>query len=232
MAGVRECFDRFRKLALASSLYGGASGGRASLVFLSYCDRHAFIAAFGALSTFFKNNRGCAVNHLVSVVIPTYNRAHDLARAVDSVLKQTYPHWEALVIDNHSTDSTSEVVHQFNDKRIRYFEIANNGVIAASRNLGIHHSRGDFIAFLDSDDLWKNDKLGKSIFWLNSGFDVVYHDMDIVSIISMLPEKYRKQLKDYKSEGVLDFSANIHGSYFGGSLPEVNSRFGIERGNA
>ncbi len=121
------------------------------------------------------------LNHLVSVVIPTYNRAPDLSRALDSVLKQTYPHWEALVIDNHSTDNTYEVVRRLNEKRIRYFEISNNGVIAASRNLGIHHSNGEFIAFLDSDDIWKNDKLEKSILWLNQGFDVVYHDMNIVS---------------------------------------------------
>ena len=118
---------------------------------------------------------------LVSVVIPTYNRADDLARALDSVLRQTYPRWEALVIDNRSTDNSHDVVHRLNDARIRWLEIANNGVIAASRNLGIYHASGEFIAFLDSDDYWKSDKLERSIFWLSRDFDIVYHDMHIVN---------------------------------------------------
>ena len=118
---------------------------------------------------------------LVSVIIPTYNRAADLARALDSVLRQTYPYWEVLVIDNHSTDNTYEVVHQLSDARIKWLEITNKGVIAASRNLGIRHANGEFIAFLDSDDFWQPDKLEKSMFWLGQGFDIVYHDMHIIS---------------------------------------------------
>jgi len=121
------------------------------------------------------------MSSLVSVVIPTYNRAHDLGRALDSVLKQTYPYWEAVVIDNHSTDNTHEVVHGLKDARINSLKITNNGVIAASRNLGIRHATGEFIAFLDSDDFWAADKLDKSISWLGRGFDIVYHDMRIIS---------------------------------------------------
>jgi glycosyltransferase involved in cell wall biosynthesis len=118
---------------------------------------------------------------LISVVIPTYNRADDLKKAIESVINQTYADWELLVIDNHSTDHTREIIDNINDKRIRLFEIDNQGVIAASRNLGINNSKGKYVAFLDSDDIWTEDKLEKSMFWLNQGYDVVYHDMDIVS---------------------------------------------------
>lgn len=121
------------------------------------------------------------MTQVVTVVIPTYNRARDLAVALDSVRKQTYSEWEAIVVDNHSSDNTREVVGRFNDARIKFVEITNNGLIAASRNLGIRHASGKFVAFLDSDDFWTAEKLEKSVNWLNQGFDVVYHDMHIVS---------------------------------------------------
>lgn len=96
---------------------------------------------------------------LVSVVIPTYNHAHFLGRALQSVLDQTYTNWEAIIIDNHSQDNTDEVVQSFTDPRIILLKIHNNGVIAASRNMGIRAAKGEWIAFLDSDDLWYPKKL-------------------------------------------------------------------------
>lgn len=96
---------------------------------------------------------------LVSVVIPTYNHAHFLGRALQSVLDQTYPHWEVLVVDNHSQDSTEDVIKGFNDTRLRLLKIHNHGVIAASRNLGMREAKGEWIAFLDSDDCWYPKKL-------------------------------------------------------------------------
>jgi glycosyltransferase involved in cell wall biosynthesis len=96
---------------------------------------------------------------LVTVVVPTYNHAHFLGRALQSLLDQTYSRWEALIIDNYSQDNTNEVVHSFGDPRIRLLKIHNHGVIAASRNMGIIAARGDWIAFLDSDDCWYVNKL-------------------------------------------------------------------------
>lgn len=119
------------------------------------------------------------MNPVVSVVIPTYNRARDLARALDSIRSQTFPHWEALVVDNHSQDDTAAVVEELGDIRIRLFTIRNEGVIAASRNLGIQHSRGKYIAFLDSDDAWHPEKLERSLKLFEQGHDVTYHDMAI-----------------------------------------------------
>lgn len=96
-------------------------------------------------------------NRLVSVIIPTYNRAHVLGRAVDSVLAQTYSPVEVVVVDDGSTDTTPELLAGYGD-RIRVLTQENAGVSAA-RNLGIRESRGDFIALLDSDDAWTPDKL-------------------------------------------------------------------------
>ncbi len=98
-------------------------------------------------------------NPLVSVVIPSYNRADDLKRAVQSVITQTYQNWEIIIVDNSSTDHNVQVVESFSDNRIRLLNIQNGGVIAKSRNLGIQSAKGDWIALLDSDDWWKSSKI-------------------------------------------------------------------------
>lgn len=114
----------------------------------------------------------------VSVVIPTYNHAKFLGRALQSVLDQTYPSWEALVIDNHSQDDTNEVIKSFGDPRIRLLKIHNHGVIAASRNMGMREANGEWIAFLDSDDFWYPKRLETimSAVELNDAYDVLSND--------------------------------------------------------
>jgi glycosyltransferase involved in cell wall biosynthesis len=113
------------------------------------------------------------VNTLISVIIPTYNHAHFLKEALKSVLDQSYTKFEVLVIDNHSTDNTEEMVLSFSDPRIRLLKIHNKGVIAASRNLGISKANGSLVAFLDSDDYWFPDKLKKASSLFHEGYDVV-----------------------------------------------------------
>ena len=103
---------------------------------------------------------------LVSVVIPTFNRAKDLERALRSVLAQTHTNWEVLIVDNYSEDNTDEVIENLNEPRITLFKIHNHGVIAVSRNWGIQHARGKYIAFLDSDDWWTEKKLSESVQYL------------------------------------------------------------------
>jgi len=98
---------------------------------------------------------------LVSAVIPTFNRGWIMAEAVQSVLDQTYEPLEIIVVDDGSTDNTRAVLEPFMDK-ITLLKQDNKGVSAA-RNLGIQHARGEFIAFLDSDDLWLPDKTGCQI---------------------------------------------------------------------
>ena len=84
----------------------------------------------------------------VSIVIPTYNHANFLGKALESVITQTFTNWEAIVVDNQSTDHTSQVISKFNDHRIKYIKISNYGIIAKSRNLGINVAKGEWIAFL------------------------------------------------------------------------------------
>ena len=111
----------------------------------------------------------------VSVVIPTFNHAKFLKKALDSVVAQTFQNWEAVVVNNFSTDNTIEVVNSFADPRIKLFNFSNNGVIAASRNHGLKEAAGDFIAFLDSDDVWYPNKLQKCVEQASAGYQFICH---------------------------------------------------------
>ena len=111
----------------------------------------------------------------VSIILRTFNRAHILARAIDSVLAQSYPHWELLVIDNFSSDNTHELISTYQDKRIKFLQFANHGIIAKSINFALLHASFDLIAILDSDDWWHSDKLLLSVPPFETGSDLVYH---------------------------------------------------------
>ncbi|MBT8423090.1 MAG: glycosyltransferase family 2 protein [Gammaproteobacteria bacterium] len=100
---------------------------------------------------------------LVSVVIPAYNRAHTLVRALDSVIAQTLQDFEIVVVDDASTDNTAEVIRDYSDERIRYLRHDSNQFAAAARNTGIAAATGRYIAFLDSDDAWFPEKLERQI---------------------------------------------------------------------
>jgi glycosyltransferase involved in cell wall biosynthesis len=112
---------------------------------------------------------------LVSVVIPTYNHARFLTEALAAVKAQTLTDWEAIVVDNHSQDGTATVIESMCDPRISHVLIHNQGVISASRNLGMSLAKGRYIAFLDSDDVWCPEKLEYCVARLEAGFDVVCH---------------------------------------------------------
>ena len=98
---------------------------------------------------------------LVSVILPVYNRAGWVARAVESVLAQTHRPVELLVVDDGSTDDTRRVIEGFGS-RLRLLEQSHAGAEAA-RNLGLAHARGEFVAFIDSDDVWYEDRLSRQL---------------------------------------------------------------------
>jgi glycosyltransferase involved in cell wall biosynthesis len=97
-------------------------------------------------------------NPKVSVVIPTYNRVGTVPRAIESVLAQTVSDLEVIVVDDGSSDETGKVLGELFGDRIRYFAQVNRGASVA-RNKGVEEARGEWIAFLDSDDLWEKEKL-------------------------------------------------------------------------
>ena len=102
--------------------------------------------------------------NLVSVIIPTYNREKSLPRAVRSVLEQDYKLLEVIIVDDCSSDATEEVVNSFVDDRIHYYRLGKNMGAAYARNYGVSISKGRFVAFQDSDDVWHPTKLQKQMY--------------------------------------------------------------------
>ena len=139
---------------------------------------------------------------LVSIIIPTYKRVEKLKRAIDSVLNQTFTNWEIIVIDNHSSDGTKELIDNYNNPKIKILFIKNNGNIAKSRNFGIKKSKGKYLALLDSDDLWTQNKLKICINALRKKIKLVYHDMYI--------QKNNKQIIFKKSGMCRDLKKPIY----------------------
>lgn len=105
------------------------------------------------------------IDGLVSIITPAYNAAAYIAETIASVLAQTYTKWEMLIVNDCSKDNTAEIVQSYaaKDKRIKLINLKQNSGAAAARNTAIQNANGRYIAFLDSDDLWKKEKLQKQI---------------------------------------------------------------------
>jgi len=143
----------------------------------------------------------------VSVIIPTYNRAHFLSQAIQSVLAQTYSDYELIVVDDGSTDSTKDLIapyaHQLNG-RFKYIHQQHKNLPSA-RNTGIRHANGDYIAFLDSDDMWVSTKLEKQmntidktgLALVHTGVKHVFLTKDKSPDLLPMPKKLAMNRKDY-----------------------------------
>ncbi len=106
---------------------------------------------------------------MISIIVPTYNRAKEIPKSIESILSQTYKDFELIIIDDGSTDNTQEVVETYQDKRIRYIKntTSQHGVSVA-RNIGIRESAGEYITFNDSDDIFYPEKLERQLAFLES----------------------------------------------------------------
>ena len=115
-------------------------------------------------------------DNMVSIVMPSFNTALYIARAIRSVQVQTYTNWELIIVDDCSSDNTDEVVFPFlRDKRIKYIRNLKNQGAALSRNTALRQARGRWIAFLDSDDVWAKNKLEKQLnFMLRNDYHFSY----------------------------------------------------------
>lgn len=162
------------------------------------------------------------VDGLVSVIMPSWNTGKFIAESIQSVIDQTYENWELIIVDDCSTDNTDEVVAKFRDKRIRYFKNEKNSGAALSRNRALREARGEWIAFLDSDDLWNSDKLEHQINFMNKhGYTLSYTEYEKIDeeskplrIYVSGPEKVNKHKMynyDYIGQLTMMYSAKEFG---------------------
>ncbi len=110
------------------------------------------------------------IDRLVSIIMPSWNTERFIAESIQCVIDQTYQNWELLIVDDCSTDNTDEVVKPFlSDPRIKYLHNEKNSGAALTRNKAMREAQGEWIAFLDSDDLWMPEKLEKQIEFMRQG---------------------------------------------------------------
>jgi len=115
---------------------------------------------------------------LISVIIPTYNRVHTIARCVESIIMQTYKNIEIIIVDDFSDDDTRSVVNTINDERVQYYCLSENSGACVARNYGINKAKGKYIAFQDSDDVWSPNKLERQLeILLTQKADIVFCSM-------------------------------------------------------
>ncbi len=103
------------------------------------------------------------MDNLVSIIMPSYNTANYIGESIQSVIDQSYKSWELIIVDDCSTDNTDIVVDRIKDPRIKYIKNERNLGAAISRNRALRAANGRWVAFLDSDDLWKSEKLERQI---------------------------------------------------------------------
>lgn len=119
------------------------------------------------------------IDGLVSIIMPSWNTAQYIAESIQSVIDQTYMKWELIIVDDCSTDNTDEVVAQFRDNRIKYLKNEVNCGAALTRNKALREAKGEWIAFLDSDDLWKPEKLERQLqFMIKNKLSFSYHEYE------------------------------------------------------
>ncbi len=154
------------------------------------------------------------VEGLVSVIMPSWNTGKFISESINSVLNQTYKSLELIIVDDCSDDNTDEVVSSFKDERIRYLKNDKNLGAALTRNRALREANGEWIAFLDSDDLWEKEKLEKQISFMNSnGYVFSYHEYQKIDeqsqpigILVSGPDKVTKRkMYNYGYPGCLTF---------------------------
>lgn len=141
---------------------------------------------------------------LVSIVTPVYNSESFISKTIESVLNQTYQNFEMICVDDHSVDRSAEIIKQYSDKdqRIRYLLLPEKGGASLARNLAIKEAKGNFIAFLDADDLWYSTKLEKQVrFMIDNSYDFTYTYYDFMDEAGNISDsfKFSPASLDYKN---------------------------------
>lgn len=154
---------------------------------------------------------------LVSIITPCYNSADFIAPTLRSVLEQSYQNWELIVVDDCSKDDTCQIVAGFATEHpnIKLVKLPQNGGVANARNVGLAHTNGKYIAFLDSDDIWLKDKLQKQVAYMeNKNLAMTfcaYHRIDEEGkiISAKIAAPYRVSYRQLLSHNVIIFSTSL-----------------------
>jgi glycosyltransferase involved in cell wall biosynthesis len=140
------------------------------------------------------------IKPLVSIIIPTYNRAHLISETLDSILRQTYQNWECIIVDDGSTDTTEETISVFSKKNpsIKFYKRPDNlpKGPSACRNYGFHFAKGDLIHFMDSDDLYLPNALENYKNSFSESIDVVVAKLELINFESGLRIRENNILTD------------------------------------
>lgn len=162
------------------------------------------------------------VDGLVSVIMPSWNTDRFIGESIQSVINQTYTNWELIIVDDCSTDSTDNVVASYKDDRIRYLKNKKNSGAALTRNRALREAKGEWIAFLDSDDLWMPEKLEKQINFMKENkyalsyteYEKIDEDDNLLNIYVSGPEIVNKRKMyhyDYIGQLTMMYSAKVFG---------------------
>lgn len=151
---------------------------------------------------------------LVSIIMPVHNGQKFITKSIESVLEQSYENWELIIVNDGSTDLTEEIVIKFQNltNKVKYFYKVNEGQVKAT-NFGILKSNGDYVAFLDSDDLWESDKLNKQVNFIskNKNIDFLYAKYNSI-------DEYGNLLSTNNSHGSLNHHEDLLKRCFIGRL--------------
>lgn len=151
------------------------------------------------------NRQEKTFQYQISIVMPTYNRGNIISKSIESVLNQTYKNIELIVVDDHSTDNTEEIIKEYKDKRLKYIKLPKNYGACYARNIGIKKSTGDYIAFQDSDDIFAKNKLEEQIANLlkkDSDLDFCKIRINAHNFKSIIPN--HKQEIELKNKKIID----------------------------
>ncbi|EPP1664197.1 glycosyltransferase family 2 protein [Proteus mirabilis] len=152
-------------------------------------------------------------NELISIIMPAFNAEKTIKESIESILNQTITDFRIYIIDDNSTDKTSEIVYSFNDERIIYFYNDSNQGVSKARNIGIKECRGKYIAFLDSDDLWFPNKLEKQLELLDNGWNVVCSNYITFTENNSSNKRLAPEVISYEKMLYSNFIGNLTGIY-------------------
>jgi glycosyltransferase involved in cell wall biosynthesis len=148
--------------------------------------------------------------------MPCFNAEKFIRQSIESVINQTYSNWELIIINDCSNDTSLKIINSYNDKRIKIINNLTNEGVSFSRNQGIKIAKGNFISFLDSDDIWHDDMLMTQLIYLNSGFDVCCSNYFII-------DEKGKKIKEIKDIEIIDSKSILKSNLIPNSSASYNA---------